>query len=75
MFVQEITPNLAAAQFLPTRQQRRLDRMISRIARRNRPLWAAMQTARSEARADQQLHDEWLCWVMPDTTYDIDIPW
>src|SRR5574343_711459 len=50
-FAIELTPNLAAAQFLPLRQHRRLDRLLSRVARRNRALWTAMQAARQAARA------------------------
>ena len=69
----EITPNLAAAQFLPLRQQRRLDRLIARVTRRNRGLHTALQAARKIARTDQQLHDEWLCRQAP--TPDQDLPW
>lgn len=70
-FAIELTQNLAAAQFLPLRQQRRLDRLLSRIARRNRALWTAMQAARQAARADQAAYDAWLCAQAPDD----DVPW
>ena len=49
--ITKTTPNLAAAQFLPPRQRLRLERLVSRIARHNIPLWKAMQTARKAARA------------------------
>lgn len=77
MLAIEITPNLAAAQFLPSRQQRRLERLVARIARRNPPLWAAMQSARKAAQADQAAHDEWLCAQAPDLlpNTDYDLPW
>lgn len=78
MFAIEITPNLAAAQFLPLRAQRRLDRLISRVTRRNRVLHAAIQDARRKARADQDAYDAWVCsqaQTLHNTSYDIDIPW
>lgn len=65
----EITPNLSAAQFLSPRTQRRLERLVSRMARRNRPLWAALQ----EAQADQAAYDDWLCQQHADL--EEDIPW
>jgi len=73
----QFTPNLAAAQFLSQRAQRRLDRLVSRVARRNPPLWAAMQSARKAAQADQAAHDEWLCAQAPDLlpNTDYDLPW
>lgn len=75
MLVQEITPNLVAAQFLSPRAQRRLDRLVSRAIRANRPLQAAMKTARKAAQADQAAHDEWLCAQAPAPTTDYDLPW
>ena len=74
MIAIEITPNLAAAQFLPLRAKRRLDRLISRTTRRNRGLWAALQAARKEARADQAAYDDWLCRQAPDLDPDDDLP-
>lgn len=77
-FAIEITPNLAAAQFLPLRAQRRLDRLIARATRRNRGLHAALQTARRDARADLAAYDAWLCAqapCLPQTDYDLDLPW
>lgn len=71
----EITPNLAAAQFLPLRAQRRLDRLVSRVARRNRGLWMAIQAARVAAREDRARYEAWLAAQAPTTSYDIDIPW
>ena len=70
----EFTPNLAAAQFLPPRAQRRLDRLISRTTRHNRGLWAALQMARKEARADQAAYDAWLCRQAPDLDPNDDLP-
>lgn len=75
MLAIEITPNLAAAQFLPPRQQRRLDRLVSRVARRNRGLWMAIQAARIEAREDRARYESWLAAQAPTTSYDIDLPW
>ena len=69
----ESTPNLAAAQFLPPRAQRRLDRLVSRVARRNRGLQTALQTARQAARADQAAYDAWIVSQAPQ--FDLDIPW
>lgn len=69
----DITPNLAAAQFLPLRAKRRLDRLIARATRRNPSLHAAIQAARREARADQDAYDAWVCAQAP--SYDIDLPW
>mgnify|MGYP000873051979 CR=1 FL=1 len=66
----EITPNLAAAQFLPLR---RLDRLVSRIIKRNRPLHAAIVAARHEARLEHQKYDAWLC-AQAHTQFDDDLP-
>jgi len=73
MIAIETTPNLAAAQFLPPRQRLRLERLVSRIARHNIPLWKAMQTARKAARADQSDYDDWLCAQAPQ--FDDDVPY
>lgn len=77
MLAIEITPNLAAAQFMPTREQRRLDRLVSRIVKRNRQLHAAIVAARHEARLDQARHDAWLCAQSPQSpqSIDEDLPW
>ena len=72
MIAIETTPNLAAAQFLPPKQRRRLERLVSRIARHNIPLWKAMQAARKAARADQSDYDDWLCAQAPQ--FDDDVP-
>ena len=69
----EFTPNLAAAQFLPLRTQRRLDRLISRATRRNRALWQALQAGRKAALADQAAYDDWLCQQSPPQ-FDDDVP-
>lgn len=69
----EITPNLAAVQFLPPRTQLKIDRLISRATRRNRPLWLALQAGRKAAQADQAAYDEWLCRQAPPT-FDDDVP-
>lgn len=72
MIAIDTAPNLAAAQFLPPKQQRRLERLVSRIARHNIPLWKAMQVARKAARADQSDYDDWLCAQAPQ--FDDDVP-
>jgi len=74
MLAIEITPNLVAAQFLSLREQRRLDRLVSRIVRKNRPLHAAIVAARHEARLDQARHDAWLCAQAPQSIDD-DLSW
>lgn len=70
----QFTPNLAAAQFLSLREQRRLDRLVSRIVKRNRQLHAVIVAARHEARLDQARHDAWLCAQAPQAIND-DLPW
>jgi len=69
----ERTPNLVAAQFLPERQRRRLDRMVGRaIHRASRPLQKAMKDARKAALSDLSAYENALC---AQATALEDLPW
>lgn len=60
MLQAHVTPALAAAQLLPVRYQKRLDRAIERLAQHNPRLRDQLDAAKSQQKAKDDAYDDWV---------------
>lgn len=74
MIAMEITPNLAAGQFLPLDQLAAVERIVATAVIGDRRLQAAMAAAKRAADADQAEYEDWLC-RQHDQRFDADVPY
>ena len=73
MLAMDITPNLAAVQFLPLDQLAAVERIVATAVIGDRRLQAAMAAAKRAADADQAAYEDWLCRQY-EQRFDADVP-
>lgn len=74
MLQAHVTPALAAAQLLPERYQRRLDRTIERLAQHNPRLRDQLDAAKSQKRAEEDARDDWVIRQHDERQLWADVP-